>query len=128
VRGLNLKSQRGYFLIEILISLVVLGIGIGAILELVHTDSKAIAKIELRSRIYLISQSLNAYFLRSGFPSTQNDYQPVMLDVGIGACSGFEWILTMAETRNEIRIPVLRIRHKSGLMSDFPIIAKVGRP
>jgi prepilin-type N-terminal cleavage/methylation domain-containing protein len=113
-------SDKGFTMVEILISLVVIGIGLWAVFDLFHTDAKVISRDEARYRSILIAQSINACFERTGIPQNAGSPQSMRPEFGVGNCAGFQWeILKPADNTS-----TLRILHSSGQVMDFPVIAK----
>ena len=86
-------SPKGFSIVEVLLALVVVGVGLGGLLSAFQSDYRSISLSETRCRATLVAQSLTAYFEREGITEQQLEPAPIPLEAGIGDCGGFTWTL-----------------------------------
>ena len=91
----KLSSSRGFSLVDILMAIIIIGIGLLGTVEAFRINSKSITHSEIRCRASLIGQSLISYFQREGYPGEDIHHSTEIPEAtGIDTYKGFEWDLT----------------------------------
>ena len=99
----NIKQDNaGFSMMEVLVALIVLGVGIWGLVTLFHRNAETIHELEIECRSAFIARSLAAYFHRAGLPDPTSELQPVNTHVGIGPCHSYQWSLRVSETQEEV--------------------------